>query len=497
MINSVDFDNIKKTIIGKGSYSIVYLTENKECYKVYEKSDYGYNKEIQMYNLIKKFDNNNLIANMLDYGQIEFFDELLNTNQTVLDNPDNQDNQEKINFIKYEYIGNDIIKFIDQSNINCKEFLKLYSHFLKDYLNTFCKNNITHFDIKCSNILYNQIENKFKLIDYNLSFLNEEFTRKNLGQYKDCYFVWGPEINYLSTVDLSLKTNSLNQIMNSYLDYINIVYQNKKNPFYIKLFNHIESQCQLYLTNFISNNSLPIQEFANIHFKPQFIDLWGIGLVGCECIYYIYNRDRLNFNSDTLNFNSDTLNFNSDRLNLNSDRLNLNSDRLNFNNDSADDCNEYMFIFDQICECFIQNFHNSSIERVSKFYEIIFYDNIDISSFFKEIELSRLENEFFNSLDQFELILDKYILQYLSNNFDKKVKNTNIKSIAYYKQTDIYKNFFFNNIPNEIYFHRLIFNSDFHFIYHFENYMLLLLEKIKSSNIHHYNFINYLSLIIS
>lgn len=429
--------SVVKKILGKGTSATVYLNENDECIKFYP-SEYSINfeKEVEIFNEMKKFDENDFLAKLIETGQAEY-------------------NNQKGHFIKYEYIGKDIKTHIDSSNLTLDEFLKLYVEFIIHYLELFSKNSITHFDVKSSNVLFRK--NKLVLIDYNLSFMNEQFTRKNLGQYHDNYYVWNPETNYFCTMDFGMQSTSSTfhcQIMNSYLDYINVVYQNRKNPFYAKIFSHIESECVLYLAKHMDDdNSLPINELGNLHLKQKYFDWWGIGILGCECINYIYQRDY----------------------------------------DVDSDAEKYLENFENICNSFVLNFNNCSIEKIYMFIESNSNKDNCLKYLLWDTPRERVEFEFEACVDKFKKVCNYYI----SKNIEMKPVNKKFESIIYYKQTDIYKNYFYNEKVSKNYFCRLLYDQRFNFVFHSLENLEILFNKLRDIDLKFFYFFNYFSLLIS
>jgi hypothetical protein len=209
-------------IIGKGGYATVFIYK-KRLYKFFKcELEETYQRELEMYRILNSFEKKNepeqeevirsgknrLLASLKGFGRMTF-------------------RKKNGYYIESEYLGQELGEYIKNksTNMDLKQFLRSFYVFCLKYYNVFTKNQATHFDIKTTNILVQN--NEFFLVDYNLSFLNEQFSRCCFGQYRENYYAWSPEVNYLCSWGTSkdCDVSVFRKIQKSYMEYVDMIYK--------------------------------------------------------------------------------------------------------------------------------------------------------------------------------------------------------------------------------------------------------------------------------
>lgn len=267
-------DKIQYEKLGEGTYCKVVLKDNY-VYKFYPEESYSaMEKECLFAQKAKQFDKFNMLCQSLEIGQIKF--------------------QEKNGqYVKTEYRGIPIDKYINKNDLTLSQFMDAYATFCHEFFQVFTQNNITHFDIKTSNVLF--LDGKINLIDYNLSFFNEKFIRENFSTYDEPYFCWTPEVNLFTCIELqeSKRLKKINYFEKTYVKYLHTFLKNIMCPFYKLLYYHLKDQSNVnfsYTEEYNLENMFAIDQYGFVNQDIRIVDWWGIGLMGCECLYKIYNK---------------------------------------------------------------------------------------------------------------------------------------------------------------------------------------------------------------
>lgn len=260
--------------LGEGTYCKVVLKDNY-VYKFYPEDSYSaFEKECLFAQKAKAFDKFNMLSQNIEVGQVKF--------------------QEKNGqYVKTEFKGTPIDKYICKNDMTIEQFMESFATFCSEFFQVFSQNNITHFDIKTSNVLY--LNGRLNLIDYNLSFFNEKFIRENFSTYDDPYFCWTPEVNLFTCLELqeSKRLKKINFFEKTYVKYMHTFMKNIICPFYKLLYGHLRDQSNIifdYYTDYSIENTFAVDQYGFVNQDMRLVDWWGIGLLAFECIYKIYNK---------------------------------------------------------------------------------------------------------------------------------------------------------------------------------------------------------------
>jgi len=195
---------------------------------------------------------------------------------------------------KSEYVGKyDIFEYIIHSENNKHLILNIlatYTHLLKGIQKLISK-NIVHYDLKGGNIMFNTFQNVPKIIDFGLSINMDNITVKNMKDffyiYATDYYIWAPEIHYLSYI-ANINSNPSKKDIHEIAE--SIVKNNS-------------SLINLYSTSFIKKYMDALKHFLlKFHGKTpskvleimrKYYDTWdnySISLLFMKIIYYLNIR---------------------------------------------------------------------------------------------------------------------------------------------------------------------------------------------------------------
>ncbi len=215
-------------MIGEGGFGCVYYPSincdgTQEQTKQYISKIQKYNStaktEIQIGDIVRTIPSySNFFAPIIQHckqmGLSKFSSSIVDTCDIFKKKTEN-----KYIIMKSEYVDKyDLFEYIIKSDNNkhlILNILSTYTHLLIAIKKLVSK-NIVHYDLKGGNIMFSTFLNVPKIIDFGLSINMDNVTVKNMKEYfyiyASDYYIWAPEIQYLSYIANNHLNPSKNEI---------------------------------------------------------------------------------------------------------------------------------------------------------------------------------------------------------------------------------------------------------------------------------------------
>ena len=219
-------------LISEGGYGCIYhpyldcklkqdnTTTGKKYISKIERLNSSAKNEIAVSNVIKTIPKyKNFFAPIIKHCNISNLEPLKNDTSSKCTIFDKRNPSKKYILLKILYVGKQtFFKYMIDATNTKEVLLNILSTFtyLLMGVNQLYKKDIIHYDIKGENIIYNVQKNTPFMIDFGLSVLLNEVNAKTLSKcfyvFAPDYYIWCPEIHYLSYIANVNATPTNNEI---------------------------------------------------------------------------------------------------------------------------------------------------------------------------------------------------------------------------------------------------------------------------------------------
>lgn len=211
--------------IGQGAYGKVY------------RSPIGYDDKSQIGKVFSTFSSWDS-----EYNIAEKLRELPNDDEFIVLPKSITQMNKKVLQLRYGYAGESYKDYLNRySNTNSPKIIirrtnksiKIMCNFLKRYLDTFGKSELTHLDIKPANVMYLEDDNTLRLIDFSLTTNEENLFNRNPRRrimIESSYPFWSPEYNLFMAgfKGREIDIDTIKKLTNATIGYFrNRIFKNK------------------------------------------------------------------------------------------------------------------------------------------------------------------------------------------------------------------------------------------------------------------------------